>query len=349
MQRTFLAICVLAMAGCQPSPPPLVIGHVAPFTGADKAAADQATNGIQLALDDYAAADKSARAFAVRHADDRGDLEATQGQAVRLVKLNHAVALLGGLDPAAAARMDHTEAWLITPIGYRDKTFSELVVSTGLSPARRAAAVGKLLHEVVKPKALVLLVEPGDEWSATESEFAGKWKELKAPAASRIELADPASDAMKAEIEKIGKDVLPVVIASPAVARTLLLETALKDRPVAYAGPELARQPLKGRTPPVYLATAFAGPKADEFAKKYQDKFSAPAEPQAAAAYDDAMLAFELNKRGPLMVARPREELKALKEIPGVGGAAKVADGGVIERPLYVGRVEQGVFHDAGK
>jgi branched-chain amino acid transport system substrate-binding protein len=348
MRVCFYAAVLCVAAGCNATPAPLVIGHVAPLTGPDKETAEQAANGIRLAVEDYTAetaSQKSARPIVVRHADDKGDPDATEGQAVRLAALNRALVLLGGTEVAEVVRLDRAGALLFSPIGQRAKSMSDLVVVTGLSPAQRGKALAQYLNDTVKPKDTILLVEPGEDTSATEAAFAAAWSELKHSAPARQEIGDPASDAVKKWIEDVPNDTLPIVIASPAVLKTLALETPLRERPLAYAGPEIARRPLKERTSPLYLVTAFAGDKAAEFAKRYEAKFQCPAEPHAALAYDDARMAIDVLKKGPQVPTKLRDDLNARKEFAGLTGTYKIADG-VVERPAFAGRLDQGSFFD---
>ncbi len=339
----FPSLCVLLFVfGCNPSSAPIVIGQVASFTGPEKDAAEQAANGIRLAVEDYAAT-KPARAVVVRHADDKGDAGATEGQAVRLVSLNHALVLLGGTEPAEVARLDRSGGLVISPIGQRAKSMSDRVIVTGLSPKQIGQELATFLHTKIKPNATILLVEPGDETAAREAAFLTAWAETKRPVPTRQELGDPASDLVKSWAEKLPKDVLPIIIASPAALKTLVLDTALRDRPVAYLGPDVMRQPLKARAAPVYLVTSFAGDPAAEFAKRFEAKFQTPAEPQAALAYDDARLAIEAMKKGPQLPAKLREDVNNLKEFAGAMGTYKIADG-TIERPAFAGRLEKGAF-----
>jgi len=254
MRVTLIAIALFLAPGCNSSATPLTIGHVAPFSGPDKELADQAANGIRLAIEEYAAP-KLVRPIVVRHADGKGDLDVTEGQAVRLVTLNHAFLILGGLDVPEATRLDRSGALLLSPIGKRTKSMSDLAIPTGLSPARLGKGLAQYLNDAVKPSAVVLIVEPGDEASITEAAFVSTWTEAKHPAPQRQELGDPASEGSKKWAEALAKDVVPIVIASPASLKTLALDGLLRDRPLAYAGPEVARQPLKQRAAPLYLVT----------------------------------------------------------------------------------------------
>jgi ABC-type branched-subunit amino acid transport system substrate-binding protein len=349
MRVCVLFTCCLTAFGCNSSTAPLVIGHVAAFSGADKEAAQQASNGIQLALDDYGATPSTPlhRPIVVRNADSKGDLAMVEGQAVRLGALNHALALLGGNDDADVARLDRAGVLVISPIGQRAAGMSDRVIVTGLSPAQRGKALASFLLDKIKPAEIVLLVEPGSDAAAAEAAFVAAWTDAKQPVPPRHTFGDASSDAFKKWAEALPKNAMPVVFASPSFLKTLALEAPLHERALAYAGPELMRQPLKDRAAPIYLVTAFGSQgKAAEFAKRYEAKFGAPAEPAAALAFDDTRLAIDSIGRNPLMLNRLRDDASAPKEFAVLGGTGKIASG-TLERPAFAGTLTKGSFEDA--
>lgn len=336
---------ILMMAGCQSSTSPLVLGHIASFTGPEKDAADQEANGIRLALEDYGSG--NSRNVAVHHVDGKGDLTTIEGQAVRLAMLNNALALIGGSDAAEASRLDRSGVVVISPIGQKAPGMSDRVIVTGLSPVQRSKALATFLSDKIKPMDVVLWVEPGDESSAIATAFVSAWTEAKHAAPSRKDLGDAASDVVKQWANELPKNTLPIVIGSPTALQTLALNTSLRDRPIAFLGAEVLRQPLKERKAPIFLVTAFAlQGKAAEFAKRYEAKFGTPAEPQAALAYDDTKLAIDALKRNPLLLAKLKDDLAAMKEIATLGGPAKFS-AGALERPAFVGKLSGGAFEAA--
>ena len=104
-----------------------------------------------------------------------------------------------------------------------------------------------------------------------------------------------------------------------------------------------ARRPLTERKSPIYTATSFGGDGAAEFAKRYQAKFHAPAEPHAALAYDDARITFEMLKKLSVDPAKMRDDLGSLKEFAGVTSPLAIDDG-AIHRPVFIGTLTGGVF-----
>src|SRR5437879_2498637 len=104
-----MMLTAAALPGCSSrvSSEPIAIGHVAPLSGPDKAAGEQAKQAILLAVEAVNGSESSVlgRRIEVRHADTHGDLEALGNEAVRLITVNRVVALLGGSDAEQADRL----------------------------------------------------------------------------------------------------------------------------------------------------------------------------------------------------------------------------------------------------
>src|SRR6266446_1665418 len=135
MKYLFLPL-VLFLAGCggSSSPEPIYIGHVATLSGPQRRGGEQAALGMRLALLDKTSAQVDGRPLAVRHTDTRGQIEAYEAQAVRLVAISKAVAIYGGASPAEVTRLDRGQVTVLTPLGYRPAGASDQVFCVGLSP-----------------------------------------------------------------------------------------------------------------------------------------------------------------------------------------------------------------------
>jgi len=111
-RSSFLSIIIaaLTLTGCaSKSPPePILIGHLAPFSGPDKALGAHAKQAIRLAVEE-AIKDSSlpgGRPIAVLHPEySPGDLESLKAVAVRLITVDRVVGLLGDTDPAQARQL----------------------------------------------------------------------------------------------------------------------------------------------------------------------------------------------------------------------------------------------------
>src|SRR6516165_7363696 len=125
---------LLLAAGCggHATPPPLPVGHVATLSGAAKDEGEQASRGMRQAF---------------------------EAEAVRLVKVNGALALLGGTTAEEIMRLDRAQVPLVSPFGMRQRGQSELVFLTGLSPAFEGQVLAKFAGEKWGPVKVVILVD----------------------------------------------------------------------------------------------------------------------------------------------------------------------------------------------
>src|SRR5437868_1911607 len=100
-ERMAPGVCLLGAAlftacGCtaKTEPEPILVGHVAPLSGADKSRGEHARQGIRLAVEE--AEPVAGRRVAVDHADTRSDPEAVRAVVRRLLTVNRVAAVLGG-------------------------------------------------------------------------------------------------------------------------------------------------------------------------------------------------------------------------------------------------------------
>jgi ABC-type branched-subunit amino acid transport system substrate-binding protein len=166
MHRWLVLGFVLFGAGCGGSSPPLPIhvGHVATSSGHNKASGDREVRAIRLAVQEQnkAAAENKARPILVRHTDTKGDLDAFEAEAVRLVTLSRAVALLGGDSADEVARLDKAQAPIVT-FGPKTRGPSELVFFTGLSPTFQGQVLARFAAESLQATKLVILADDSQE------------------------------------------------------------------------------------------------------------------------------------------------------------------------------------------
>jgi ABC-type branched-subunit amino acid transport system substrate-binding protein len=349
MRRLFPLLLAALSASCNAAPTPIILAHIADFTGPGKSVAEQQENGIRLALDDReaeAAKDPLLRPIAVRRADDKGDPAIALGQAARLSNINRTVGFLCGDDFRVAQSVAEEGDPVFAAVGHETPKMAERVALIGLDPERR----GKVLAGYLKGKAksVVLLQDADDiESKRAEAGFLAAWPAADRPESWRTEklLVDDAS--WKEFSEKTPAETLVVMFGRQA--QTALHRPEMWGRPAATAGPELVRREFKETTFPIYLVTAFAPmpslPDAEAFAKRYEEKFSVPAEPAAALAYESLRLAAQVAKKLPALNFKLRDELTSLGEFTGLSGKYPI-EGGRLMRPAFVGRLEAGVLHD---
>src|SRR5258708_20742788 len=84
-------LTLAACLGCssKPSSEPILIGHVAPFSGADRPLGEHARNGILLAVKEVNADEEriTGRKVEILHGDTRSDRDTLAATAVRLVTI----------------------------------------------------------------------------------------------------------------------------------------------------------------------------------------------------------------------------------------------------------------------
>src|SRR5262245_20503170 len=150
--RLLIGCCAACLAGCggSSSPPPIFLGHVATLSGPDAQAGKSAEQGMRLALEELGAAasvNLQGRPLVVRHVDAAGSLDNMEAQAARLVSVNKAVGLLGGVTKDEALRLDRSRVPVLSPVGFRTSAMSELLFTTGLAPTTQGQVLAQFLAD----------------------------------------------------------------------------------------------------------------------------------------------------------------------------------------------------------
>jgi branched-chain amino acid transport system substrate-binding protein len=349
----------LAAAGCsgRPTPPPIHVGHVATLSGPGKDAGERAARGIRLAVQEQTALAKkdNEAAIVVHHADARGNLEAFEAEAVRLVSISKAVALLGGASAAELARLDRAGVPIVAPCGIQPRGLSKLVFLTGLSPAFQGNILARHIAGVLKPAKVVILVDAGREDSSilaeafvqTLSKFAGESKGEPARALTwRYGKDTPLDDVIKRV-----RDEKPAALLLAGSARDLIKVRKGIDGKISvlYGGDDGSATLLAeaGGMDGVCLVTAFVRdvdtPRAKDFVAEYGKAFSDEPDVHAALAYDGARLLFEaIHKcKHDLTGENITKELQQLKDYPGLTAPLTFASDRQLRRPAFLVRLEQ--------
>jgi branched-chain amino acid transport system substrate-binding protein len=337
---------VLALAGCrnQSQPPPLVLGHVAALSGADAAAGKQAERGLKLALEDLGAKASEKlndRPLVVRHVDAAGELDVLEAAAIRLVKVNGAIGLLGGTSKEEAALLDRARVPVLSSAGARASGLSDLVFTTGLSTARQGEALSR--HLAAQGAPVALIVDAGDvDSQAGGAAFKKTWTEVAKKDGSRLHEFALGADADFAKLSGRIDEVKPktVVFAGEVSAwRDLQRQWKGTDTRWAYIGPEGALTGADATN--ALIATSFAldkeTAKIEEFAKKYRAKFDEEPTVHAALAYDNVRLLVEALQQGQsLAPEKLRDELLKIKDFAGITGPLSFAGQHQLRRPAFI-------------
>jgi branched-chain amino acid transport system substrate-binding protein len=349
---------MLWTAGCGGSstPAPIDVGHVATLSGPNKEAGQQAQRAINLAVQEQqkAAKENNKRPIRVRHANTKGNLDAFEAEAVRLVTVNHVKALLGGQSAAEVARLDKAQVPLVTP-GVRTRGLSDLVFFTGLSPEFQGQVLARFAAENLHAlKVFIFADERREESVALAEAFTrelGKTaKKDGTTAAQPLTLRygnDPpvAAWAKRVAMEK----PQAVLVAGTAPDFLKILPSLSFIGPILFGGDEgSGRLFLEAREADgVYLVTAFVRdldvPRAKEFTARYREAYSEEPGVQAALAYDGARLLFEaIGQCQSLLTPEAiKKELVKLKDFPGLTGPLAFAEDRQLLRPAFVVQVEK--------
>lgn len=354
----FLALLLsLLLVGClqKTSSEPIRIGHVAPLSGPAKASGQHARNAIVLAVDDVNREDQliHGRRVVVVHADDRGNPEDAQAEAVRLATVGRVIAFLGGNGPSEAERLARTaQSYALPAIVFSalpTLPSGEGVVSLVSSPAARGGALGRFTLQELKP-ARVAVVADGRGAAATDlaAAFVKEFKE-------RPDELTYLDDGEFPEIVKRLKRTPPQVllIAGPArgfVKLSTLLREAALDLPLLYGGPESELgllQTDRDATQGAYLALNYlpevATPANEAFVKRYKERFQETPDASAALAYEGAQLLFHtLREVKSTDLGEVRRELSKTEKFESLTGPLAFDKGTHAVRPILIARLARG-------
>jgi branched-chain amino acid transport system substrate-binding protein len=358
-----LAMMLVGLSGCNVSTPtPIFVGHVSDKTRLDKAG-DQAELGIRLALaelskDGALAGSLGGRPVQVRHTDTRGDLDAFESEAVRLVSINKCISLFGGLSAREVEKLDHAQAPLLTFFGYPVVGASNQVFYLGMNPTQQGEVLAKVIAEEMATTPIVILLdERRADLAALTASFQRAWRAARKP-------TDPKTDALVVRFGKETKWADLVEQIQPHMPHAIVFAGDVQDfnawhktyrkqlfsesPQLIYAGDDGEQRVFDLDNDPktnVLLATAFpadpANQKVADFKKAYHEAFQTDADVHAALAYDGFRLFAEALKRtspdSPL-----REELQKTNDFAGVTGPLTITADRQVQRPLSVVRWQNG-------
>jgi branched-chain amino acid transport system substrate-binding protein len=367
-------IAALLLAGCSPSSntDPIIVGHLAPLSGPDRLQGEHARQGIILAVEEANAdADKvNGRRVEVHHVDTQGAADAAGNEAVSLITVTRAVALLGGLstdraEVIARAAQQPYGVPLVTPSPLPAPLPAENAFSTCVSPAQQGKALARFAGEELKVKHVAVLIDTrGGIGPAVASAFA---REFDTEERHTDQYRYDNEAGLKEVPGRAAKGKPGAVLIAASVADFVKLREELNKAgvsgPVLFGGeesawPALFADPDAGRG--TYALTTFATdgltPRGQEFAKKYQERFKEPPDVYAASAYDGARLLFEAMRRA--KSSEPDRVRKALADLGNfdslTGSLTLDKDDRGARRPVFVVQRQEGQAkvvkrYDAGR
>lgn len=362
-----LAVLLLA-AGCNRSANvgQINLGHVAALSGPVRAADEQAARGLRLALMDKSIAQFGERSIRMRHTDTRGEIDAYESQAARLVAISRTGAIYGGDTAAEVLRLDRSGVSVLTPLGYRPSGASDQVFCLGLSPSFQCStlarfaverlafgsflslspgSLGTLMTERFAASAVVVKDETFEEAEQRSRGFVDAWNEgwrergVKGNTSPKvISFGKGANwDEVSAAVAEAQPSCL-MFVGTPADFRSLL--TRLSTAPMVMFGGEDGALPIGPTGWTVFQASAFAldstQPAAQAFAVKFREAFQKEPDVHAALAYDAVCLLSSTIQKGLANETSLAKQLRDVKDFPAVTGPLSFGPGQVIVRPAYV-------------
>ena len=361
MSRSILLLVLAGLAGCGGSaaPPPIFLGHVATTSGPAGALGEQEVLGIRLAVEELGREKSEAlggRAIMVRHSDPRGQIDAFEGQAVRLVTVSRALALVGGNTAEEVQRLEQSRVPLLTPLGYKPRGTGELVFSIGMTPALQAEALARFAVEEKSVKTWLFFVDERSEGARILAE------EFERALHKSFQDKFPKETYQKPETVRFGKDpkwselvarLAPgqVQAAFFAGSATDFQEWSKAMNPtdaLIFYGSEhgVARQREMHNA---IFASPFAVdkelPRSVAFAQKFREAFKDEPDAHAALAYEGVHLLVGAMRRAQVPFGeRMLEELRKTKDFQSLTGPISFGPDQQVRRPVFVGQREGNGF-----
>jgi branched-chain amino acid transport system substrate-binding protein len=359
-------LLLIGLAGCprKPEPQPILIGHLAPFSGPDKAIGEHAKQAILLAVEEVNKEGNriAGRRLAVLHPayppDEPGRL---QPLAVRLITVDKVVALLGGLDANQTKNLGRAAQPYDVPVVTPSELPPDFVTDNVYSVNAGLTFQGQVLARFVKKdlakeavERVVILVDSGKVSAMSVADAFDKEFTRSGGRVHRFAYKS-ANDfsAMLGAIKKAqpGALLLAGSVGDLGRLRARLMAAGL-NLPLVFGGDgeHLAalaadRDACKG----VYVAVPYlpegGTSRNQEFNKQYRERFQQAPDLSAALAYDGVRVLFEAMRRAkgfqPLAV---RTELGQSSENPfeSLTGPLTFDRNRVALRPLFVVRLEDG-------
>jgi branched-chain amino acid transport system substrate-binding protein len=373
---TWLLPLLALGCGGKAEPPPVVIGHLSPLSGPQKAAGASARQGILLAVEDANRdpEEKGAgRRVLVLHTDTQGSPTAFGAEVTRLVKVNKVAALLGGMTSADLKqflRLTPPGVLLISPRGSPgNEPPGNAVYFTGLSIGDQGKALARFAARK-KFRHVILLYREDDQYRALADAFREQFLQIMASKSprSRGRIAGAWRFGKEAPIQDRARRIpgprdggarnpstpVDAVVVAGKPGDVLRLREALDSGrsaiPILFGGgegslAEFLEDPPSGGD--IFLVTAFS-PDADfdqtrEFVRRFQKRFGEPPDVHAALAYDGARLLFAaLRQATETDSASVEKALSELKDFPSLTGPVALVKNHQARRVAFVLRLDHG-------
>lgn len=367
MSKRWTLLAILFLTGCtrSPSSQPIFVGHVATLSGPDAHGGEQAAKGMRLAIQNKDLAQIDGRLFQVRHTDTRGQTDAYEAQAVRLVAVSKCAVIYGGETPEEVLRLEKSRVPVLSPCGHRPGGVSDQVFFLGMSPSVQGQALARLAVERLgfaslltlsptpfslftenrpPPSVVIFKDERSPEAEQVVRAFSLVWDELwtkrGVTAASSPVVLSFGKEVRWDELVAKGLAGNPacVVFAGGPDDFGSLLSRATGTPMILFAGEDGAlRQVPNGHT--VYRATGFAEQAGTgEFVAKFKAAHSVAPDVHAALAYDAIRILADGMSKANTSGNSLAYELRGIKNFAGVTGPLSFGSDQVARRPVFLMR-----------
>jgi branched-chain amino acid transport system substrate-binding protein len=347
------ALTAFFLTGCssKAEKEPLLLGHIAPFSGSTKFVGEQEKQGIILAVEDCNQEDRriAGQKVAVLHADSQGKPDILQAETDRLITVNKVTGLLAFTLPQDSERLARSAESSAIPLVLCNPVASsqkDKVLSVALSPAQQGQALARFVQsDDLKAKKIAVLIDNGR--IAMADTALAFMKALSPEGPSREQWTYEGTNRFPELIENVVNFKPDVIVLASDAADVSALKAGFKKKDlnasIVFAGDETTMQPLLSNREAmegIYWATSYVpGEESDDgkvFAKRYQERFSQAPAVNGVLAYEAAGLMFEALRRAKKTdPGAAREALAGIDSFPGVTGPLVIKNQ-VIRRNVFI-------------
>jgi branched-chain amino acid transport system substrate-binding protein len=310
-----ICLILLAVAGCasKASHEPLLLGHLSPANGPDKALDQRALQAIEIAVEETNKQDGllGGRHVALLHPEfDPADLEKFKYTAVRLITVDRVAGIVGGTNAAEANRLgrvakDH-DVPVLTPTELTAEFSDETLFSVNANVRFKGQCLAHYAAQELKATHVSLWVDKG---TATSPAFCDAFqKEFLSQKDGGVERSmseayrDFPNFSGAAKKSRQGV-VLFIGQSQGAISFREKLKTAGLEIPLIFAGDEerFAERSRETDAGDIFWAAPYtsteSAPLNSEFAKKFKQRFHDDPDLNAALANDAVNILLEAMRR----------------------------------------------------
>jgi ABC-type branched-subunit amino acid transport system substrate-binding protein len=329
--RLFVLIGLALVAGCDRRPTePTVFGHPVALTGAGREEGLACLRGVQLAVEEVnadPALQIAGKKVAVIHADTASKPENVGQQAVRLVVVNRAVGLIGGVTGAESRSLaEAAQLYGVPLIGASGYAGGKSAFSLGASPAERVRAIDTVLgNKPDAPGLLILVDNRSTRLSQAAEGLAASWQK-RGRKAEILPLPEPGP------APAVPAGTIVVFLSSAAE----LARFAFPAERIVFAGDESEADRLPAGTKYVAVYGPEATPARDAFAAKYRERFSAEPPTVAMQMYDSARTLFAAGRDARGFVMPRFREVMRTESFDRLLGKLTFNEENLARRPVFI-------------